>query len=133
MIVCFPAVPTAPPRNFTSFVTGTTSAEFTWQPPLIDDHNGRLSYYQLRLVDESFNLTDLTINTTNSSYTITTLEEYVRYSCQVAAATDVGVGPYTSPVEIITLPDGELTSWSQNQTITQLCGVLQCQQHHPNL
>ena len=87
-------------------VTGTTSVEFSWQPPLIDDHNGLLSYYQLRIVDESFNLTDLTINTTNTSYTITTLEEYVRYSCQVAAATDIGVGPFSSTVEITTLKDG---------------------------
>ena len=100
-------VPTAPPRNFLAFVTGTTSVEFSWQPPLIDDHNGLLSYYQLRIVDESFNLTDLSINTTNISHTITTLEEYVRYSCQVAAATDIGLGPFSSPVEITTLQDGE--------------------------
>ena len=74
---------------------------------MIDDHNGLLSYYQLRLVDESFNLTVLTINTTNTSYSITTLEEYVRYSCQVAAATDIGLGPFSNPVEITTLQDGE--------------------------
>ena len=105
--IVFPTVPTAPPRNFTASVTGTTSAVFNWQPPLFDDHNGLLSYYQLRLVDESFNLTEITINTTNTSYSISTLEEYIRYSCQVAAATDIGIGPYTVPIMITTLQDGE--------------------------
>ena len=100
------------PQNFTVIVTGTTSAQFYWQPPSIDDLNGVLSYYLLRLVDESFNLTDITINVTNTSYTIATLEEYIRYSCQVAAATEAGVGPYSSPVEIITQQDGKY--WKQN-------------------
>ena len=99
-------VPTAPPQNFVAVVTGTTSVVFTWQPPLIDDHNGLISYYQLKLVDGSFNLTDITINTTNTSYAIGDLEEYIRYSCQIAAATDIGVGPFTVPIEITTLQDG---------------------------
>ena len=73
---------------------------------MIDDHNGLISYYQLRLVDESFNLTDITINTTNMSYSIDSLEEYIRYSCQIAAATDIGVGPFTIPIEITTWQDG---------------------------
>lgn len=103
----FFTVPTAPPQNLIATVTGTTSAEFVWEPPLIDDHNGRLSYYQLRLIDETFNLTEITINTTNTSYSISTLEEYISYSCQVAAATDIGVGPYSTPVQINTLQDGE--------------------------
>ena len=109
MVYFFPrAVPTAPPRNFVATVTGTNSVEFYWQPPAIDDHNGILSYYQLRVEDNTFNLTDITINTTNTSYTIDTLEEYIRYSCQVAAATDVGIGPFSTPIEITTLQDGEL-------------------------
>lgn len=101
-------VPTAPPQNFSATVTGTTSVEFNWQPPPTDDQNGPLSYYQLWLVDETFNLTDTTINTTNTSYSIATLEEYIHYSCQVAASNVVGVGPYSSPVEITTLQDGKL-------------------------
>ena len=35
------------------------------------------------------------------------LEEYILYSCQVAAATSVGVGPYTDPTEITTLQSGK--------------------------
>ena len=106
VMITFSTVPTAPPQNFSAIVTGTTSVEFSWQPPLIDDHNGLISYYQLRLVDESFNLTDITINTTNMSYSIDNLEEYIRYSCQIAAATDIGVGPFTVPIEITTWQDG---------------------------
>ena len=109
----FLIVPTAPPLNFVATVTGTTSVEFYWQPPPIDDHNGILSYYQLRIVDESFNLTDITVNTTNLSYITDTLEEYIRYSCQVAAATDIGIGPFSAPIEITTLQKGELEQFLQ--------------------
>lgn len=95
------------PVNFTAIATDTTSAQFTWQPPSADDLNGILSYYVLRIVDESYNLTDITINITNTSYIISTLEEYVNYSCQVAAATEVGVGPFGNPIVITTQQDGE--------------------------
>lgn len=97
--------------NFVATVTGTTSVEFYWQPPPIEHHNGIISYYLLRIVDESFNLTNITINTTNTSYITDTLEEYIRYSCQVAAATDVGIGPFSAPIEITTLQDGELSQF----------------------
>ena len=98
--------PSGAPQNFIATATGKTSAQFTWQPPPLSDQNGIITYYLLRLVDESYNLTNITINITNTDYTIATLEEYVRYSCQVAAATEAGVGPYSSPVEIITQQDG---------------------------
>ena len=87
---------------------GRSSAQFSWQPPSSDDVNGILAYYVLRIVDESFNLTNISVNITNTSYAIDSLEEYVRYSCQVAAATEVGVGPYSSPIVITTQQDGEL-------------------------
>ena len=99
--------PGSAPQNFTAVASGRTSAWFSWEPPSVDDHTGVISYYLLRLVDASFNLTDITINTTNSSYSIEMLEEYVRYSCQVAAGTAAGVGPYTTPLLIITQQDGE--------------------------
>lgn len=99
--------PGSAPQNFTAVASGRTSAWFSWEPPSVDDHNGVISYYLLRLVDDSFNLTDVTINTTNRSYTIDTLEEYIRYSCQVAAGTAAGIGPFTSPTLITTQQDGE--------------------------
>ena len=99
--------PGSAPQNFTAVASGRTSAWFSWDPPSVDDHNGVISYYLLRLIDTSFNLTDITINTTNRSYSIDTLEEYVRYSCLVAAGTVAGVGPYSSPVLITTHQDGE--------------------------
>lgn len=101
--------PSGAPVNFTAVAMGRTSAQFSWRPPPSGDLNGILAYYVLRIVDESFNLTDITINITNASYAIDSLEEYVRYSCQVAAATEVGVGPYSSPIVITTQQDGEFS------------------------
>ena len=115
--------PGSAPQNFTAVASGRTSAWFSWEPPSVDDHNGVISYYFLRLIDASFNLTDITINTTNSSYSIETLEEYVRYSCQVAAGTTAGVGPYTTPLLITTQQDGE----NKYQYLNSACMSLYCQ------
>ena len=99
--------PSAAPVNFTAVATGTTSAQFSWDPPSDNVINGVLSHYVLSLSDESFNLTNITVNVTDTSHTLSGLEEYVRYSCRVAAATEVGAGPYSSPVFIVTQQDGE--------------------------
>lgn len=73
------------------------------------------------------------------------LEEYIRYSCQVAAATSVGVGPYTDPTEITTLQSGKSRfnreSWLASYYIVSfLCLIIiqlfntsmyiQCRQDH---
>ena len=88
-------------------MTGTKSARFSWQPPPEEDHNGPNLYYTLRLVEEEFNLSEIVINTTNTTYEIFNLEEYIRYLCQVAAATESGSGPYSSPLMFSTLQDGQ--------------------------
>lgn len=63
--------------------------------------------------DRGFNTNNVFINTTLTTYTFTDLEEFNNYSCIVAAATSVGVGPYSTPIEFTTLQDGK-----QNVSIT---------------
>ena len=89
-------------------MTGTKSASFNWQPPPEEDHNGPILYYTLRIVEEEFNQREIVVNTTNTNYEIFTLEEYIRYLCQVSAATESGNGPYSSPLMFTTLQDGLL-------------------------
>ena len=40
------------------------------------------------------------------SYSVSGLEEYCRYECQVAAGTIIGSGPFSSRVEFLTMEDG---------------------------
>ena len=65
-------------------------------------------YYILVLTDVGLNSSDVIINTTLTSYTFSSLEEYNVYSCVVAAATQVGLGPYSEPIRFTTQEDGEL-------------------------
>ena len=129
-------VPSSAPRNVLATVTGTKSARFSWQPPPKEHHNGPILYYTLRIVEEEFNLNEIVVNTTNTNYEIFNLEEYIRYVCQVSAATESGNGPYSSPLTFTTLQDGLLriyiillhylhscTHYSSNSSTSVTCRV----------
>ena len=105
-------VPSSAPRNVLAIVTGTKSARFNWQPPPKEDHNGPILYYTLRIVEEEFNQCEIVVNTSSTSYEVLNLEEYIRYLCQVSAATESGNGPYSSPLMFITLQDGLLRNYT---------------------
>ena len=64
-------------------------------------------YYILVLTDVGLNNSDVTINTTLTSYTFNNLEEYNVYSCVIGAATQVGLGPYSDRIQFTTQEDGE--------------------------
>ena len=98
----------APPQNVQSLVTGSRTAVFTWEPPPFEDQNGIILYYLLHITQDQFNISDMVINTTSdvNSYTVTGLEEYNDYTCRVAAATRIGPGPYSAPIDFNTPEDG---------------------------
>ena len=102
------ADPHAPPQNIQSSVTGSRTVVISWDPPLLEDQNGIITYYLLLISEEQFNVSDRVINTTSdaSTYTVTELEEYDNYTCRVAAATRIGPGPYSAPIEFSTPQDG---------------------------
>lgn len=64
-------------------------------------------YYILVLTDVGLNSSDVIINTTLTSYSFSSLEEYNVYSCVIAAATQAGLGPYSEPIRFTTQEDGE--------------------------
>ena len=102
------ADPHAPPQNIQSSVTGSRTVVISWDPPLFEDQNGIITYYLLLISEEQFNVSDRVINTTSdaNTYTVTELEEYDNYTCRVAAATRIGPGPYSAPIEFSTPQDG---------------------------
>ena len=106
--VCLCSDPHAPPQNIQSRVTGSKTAVISWDPPPFDDQNGIITYYLLLISQEQFNISDMVLNTTSdvTTYTVTGLEEYNNYTCRVAAATRIGPGPYSTPIEFSTLQDG---------------------------
>lgn len=102
--------PSGPPRNVQCTASGSRTAEIMWSPPAYQDQNGPIVYYLIKLADQWYSTDIIEINTTVSIQftTVTNLEEYAQYSCQVAAATTHGVGPYSDAIFFTTFEDGML-------------------------
>ena len=86
---------------------GRKEATIAWQPPTFEDQNGGIVYYQLIVSQSQFQIPDITVNANTTSHTLTNLEEHVEYTVVVAAATRIGVGPFSSAVNFTTLQDGK--------------------------
>ena len=86
---------------------GRKEATIAWQPPTFEDQNGVIVYYQLIVSQSQFQIPDITVNANTTSHTLANLEEHVEYTVVVAAATRIGVGPFSSAVNFTTLQDGK--------------------------
>ena len=82
-------------------------ATITWQPPMFEDQNGVIVYYQLIVSQSQFEIPNIIVNVNVTSHTLTNLEEHVDYTVAIAAATQIGIGPFSSAVNFTTLQDGK--------------------------
>ena len=84
----------------------------TWEEVPAIDENGIITNYQVQFEPLQFTETLMTstVNTTDLSIVIDSLEEYVEYNISIRAYTSVGPGPYSDPVTERTLEDGECDS-----------------------
>ena len=99
--------PHAPPQNVEVVVTGNRTVTVRWLPPPSEQQNGLIVYYLLVITDRRLG-SNTEINSTTTSFMATGLKVYNNYSCIVAAATTVGLGPYSLPVSFTTLQGGKL-------------------------
>ena len=109
LFVCICIGPSLPPQNLRSYVLGPRSASISWLPPSIEGQNGIILYYILLLVDDQLSTDDRAINTALTSHSFSDLEEYNIYNYSTAAATGVGVGVFSPPVQFTTHEDGSYT------------------------
>ena len=102
----FLIVPTGSPLNFTASVMSSRSANFSWEPPLVHLQNGIIVNYVVNVtVTETEQMLKFSSNMTSLS--VATLMPHRTYLCKLAAATSVGVGPYSSPLTLYTPQDGK--------------------------
>ena len=99
--------PSSPPTDVQVTYVGRREATITWQPPTFEDQNGVIMYYQLLVSQSQFEIPDITVVANTTSHTVTNLEEHVQYTVVVAAATRIGVGPFSSAVNFTTQQDGK--------------------------
>lgn len=103
----FSPAPTGPPLNLRAIANSSSSIILYWLSPSIDQQNGEIISYNIRLRGKDSLQT--VINTKNNLTTlpITGLQAYTNYEFVIQAVNDVGVSPYSSPVTSRTFEAGK--------------------------
>ena len=99
-------VPTGPPQGVEVRSENSTTLVLSWQPPAPENQNGIIVHYIVNITEmETGRLLSFTaVNTTTLS--VTMLHPFYTYTCIVAAVT-VGIGPYSTTVEVELPEDGK--------------------------
>ena len=98
-------VPSGTPQQFDTIEILSRSITFSWDPPLFEEQNGVIVSYKLDVTAlATSSVQSYTI--TSTTFTITNLIPFSHYTYVIAAATAVGLGPYTETDTIITPEDG---------------------------
>ena len=107
-------VPSGPPTNVRVAVLSASSVNVTWDDPLPDKRNGVIRKFTI-----SYDCSDDNNNNTCPDYAPITSKEkhyqiinglhpYTEYLFAVAARTEIGEGPFSFAVYVMTLEAGEL-------------------------
>ena len=102
------AVPDTPPTIITSSSTRRNEIDVFWNPPPLELQNGLITHYNVCYEVEGGAQTEQCVGV-SSSLTSTTLTMGISsgttYLIRVAAATAVGLGPFSGDHQQMTLPD----------------------------
>ena len=77
----------------------------SWMVLNCQDHHGNITMYEVRYISSNNVQTLNTSSGNDTSFLVEHLEEFTNYTIEVRAHTSVGPGPYSSPMNIRTLPD----------------------------
>ena len=104
------AVPTGYPQGFQIQPLTPYSVVALWEPPFISDQNGIITNYTIRwTLTPSEGESEYT--TTNTNITVSNLTPHTTYVWTIAASTSVGIGPYSTAVNIL-MPEAGTTTIS---------------------
>ena len=108
------AAPDGAPRELTANSTGPTTVALSRQAPHMDQQNGRLLSYTLEYSisgsPDAAQEISVPVDSSeggNQQSVVEGLQPYTTYQFRVRAVNEVGAGPFSNPVVIITLEDGE--------------------------
>ncbi|XP_018323059.1 roundabout homolog 2 [Agrilus planipennis] len=93
-------IPSAPPESITAGVFNDSAVWIKWLPPPPQHHNGIISGYKLQV--KGITIRTLSLNATTHSVLIGNLSYGTVYSAKIAATTQMGLGPYSSPIQLMT-------------------------------
>ena len=84
----------------------STIITLLWDPPPADAQNGIITQYRINITEVETGRF-FTLFSATTSVNVTSLHPYYTYNCAIAAATMIGVGPYTSVITVVTLQDSK--------------------------
>ena len=117
----FHAVPTEVPLSISFFVKSSNNITLLWKPPSLQEQNGLLVQYHVIIIETQILYFDngrvisqlgMSFNRTYNvsegrTQLIDMLHPSYNYTVRIAAATVVGIGPFSDPITVMTLEDGE--------------------------
>ena len=106
--------PDGAPRELTANSTGPTTVALSWQAPHAEEQNGRLLSYTLEysISGSPDTAQEISVPVDSSKggdqqRVVEGLQPYTTYQFRVRAMNEVGAGPFSNPVVIITQEDGK--------------------------
>ena len=100
-------VPSESPRILQSVIVNSSTVRVTWLPPPLEYQNGIITAYVVNVSLEGSH-TEYQLSITSSlNLTLGRLHPFSTYIVVVAAETDIGRGPFSSPFKIHTPEDGK--------------------------
>ena len=100
-------VPSGPPQLFYGSATSPYVVSINWQPPVFTEQNGVITGYVVNITSLDTAVTWQLTTTNTTTLQIPNLTPYTNYVCIIAARTAIGVGPFSTVLDIQTLEDGE--------------------------
>ena len=94
-----------------STIPDQRSINVSWMMLECQDRHGNITMYEVRYTGLNFGENvNQTLNTSSGDETslgVNDLEEFANYTIEVRAYTAIGPGPYSSPMDVRTLPDSK--------------------------
>ena len=120
-ILLYYTAPTEVPVNVSVSVQSSSNITLSWKPPSLKEQNGVIIRYHVIVMEVQIlnvdNGTVISQTGKNFSRTYDASQNYMQsidmlhpnynYTVRIAAATAVGIGPFSDPITVMTLEDGE--------------------------
>ena len=111
MLCCYDTAPTLPPRRISIEILSPTVIFISWLPPPAEGHNGIITSYVLHIMEIGTSQLDVyERNSSHSEILIEELQPSTEYECLLAAENEVGLGPFSEPLKVMTPSDGKNTT-----------------------